>query len=122
MDWMKRHVPKSMEDHREVLRRVARGWIIVGSLVVLFIGAISIAHFFYGVPIHNRNTGQPSTPEETRAVLLFISSGGAFFVAMGAVLYWCIAEAKISRFWVRATIAVVVGYISIIALHGLSLP
>jgi hypothetical protein len=55
--------------------------------VVVFIIAIAVAHYVYGMPMHDRNTGELSTPANTLMMLLLIGSGGALFVGMGIVLY-----------------------------------
>jgi hypothetical protein len=47
------------------LRLLARGWMLVGSLLLVFISAMAIAHYAYGMPIEDRETGQLSTPANT---------------------------------------------------------
>lgn len=68
-------------------RRLARGWIFVGSLMVACISAMAVAHYAYGVQVQDRNTGQLSTPENTLMMFLLIGGGGAPFVLMGTLLY-----------------------------------
>lgn len=68
-------------------RRIARGWIIVGALLVVFIGVMAVAHYAYDVPVHDKNTKQLAKPDEILSGLLFIGGGGALFVVLGIVLY-----------------------------------
>ena len=68
-------------------RRIARGWVLVGSLLVLFIGAMAIAHYAYGMPIEDRDTGQLSTPANTLMTFLMIGGGGALFLLLGILFY-----------------------------------
>jgi uncharacterized BrkB/YihY/UPF0761 family membrane protein len=70
-----------------VRRRIARGWILVGSLVVIFISAMAVAHYAYGMQVHDRNTGQLSTPENTLMTFLLIGGAGALFLLLGILLY-----------------------------------
>ena len=60
---------------------------LVGSLMVLFIGAMAIAHYAYGMPIEDRDTGQLSSPANTLTTFLMIGGGGALFLVMGILLY-----------------------------------
>lgn len=56
--------------------RLARGWMIVGSLLVVVISVMAVAHYVYGVPIHDKDTGQFPTPENTLTTFLIIGGGG----------------------------------------------
>jgi hypothetical protein len=60
---------------------------LVGSLVVLFIGAVAIAHYGYGMPIQDRDTGQLSTPANTLMMFMMIGGGGVLFLVLGVLLY-----------------------------------
>lgn len=85
------HTPQKLRDELakqpNLRRRIARGWIVVGSLVLAFISAMAVAHYGYGTPVHDRNTGELSTPGNTLATLLLIGGGGALFLIMGILLY-----------------------------------
>ena len=84
------HTPKQLREELakqpSLRRRIARGWIIVGSLLVVFISAMAVAHYVYGMPIHNGNTGELSTPGNTLMTFLVIGVGGALFVVLGILL------------------------------------
>lgn len=71
----------------DLRRRIARGWMIVGSLVVVFISAMAVAHYVYGMPVHNNNTGELATPTEVLSALSVIGGGGALFLLAGFLLY-----------------------------------
>ncbi|WP_156455518.1 hypothetical protein [Sphingomonas sp. CCH5-D11] len=66
--------------------RIARWWIIIGTLVALFGCAMAVAHFVYDVPIQNENTGIPATGGEVVAITSLLSGGGLFFVVAGIAL------------------------------------
>ena len=59
----------------------------MGSLLVVFISAMAIAHYGYEMPVHDENTGELSTPENTLLTLLVIGGGGALFAVLGILLY-----------------------------------
>jgi hypothetical protein len=48
---------------------------------------MAIAHFAYGVPIQNNDTGKPATLAEVVAGMCVIGGGGLFFVIMGVLLH-----------------------------------
>ena len=79
-------VLRELSKKPDVRSRIARGWIIVGFLMMLFVGAMAVAHYVYGVPIQNNDTGKPETPAETLGGALFLGGGGMFFFVMGLLL------------------------------------
>ena len=85
------HTPKQLRDglaaKPSLRRRIARGWIMVGGLVTAFICAMAVAHYVYGMPVHDRNTGDYSTPANTLLTFVLIGGSGAFFFVMGILLY-----------------------------------
>ena len=60
---------------------------ILGSLLVIFIGAMAVGHYVYEMPVHNNNTGETATPAEVLSVLLMIGGGGALFILLGFLLH-----------------------------------
>jgi hypothetical protein len=50
-------------------------------------GAMAIAHYGFGVPVHDRNTGQLSTPADTLSSMLIIGGGMALFLVLGVLLH-----------------------------------
>ena len=97
--------PRTSADHRAVLRRIARGWMSLGSLLVVFVGAVAVAHYEFGMSVVDTSTGLPNTPEEIRSGLLLIGGGGAFLAVLGAILLWCVREARHPHFWVKLGVA-----------------
>ena len=85
------HTPQQLLDglaKQPSLRlRIARGWIIIGALMVVFISAMAVAHYVYGMPVHDRNTGESSTPANTLSIFMLLGGGGAFFLVMGILLH-----------------------------------
>lgn len=55
--------------------------------MVVFISAMAIAHYAYGMPVQDRDTGQLSTPANTLMTFLMIGGGGALFLVLGVLLY-----------------------------------
>jgi hypothetical protein len=79
-------VLRELSKKPDVRSRIACGWIIVGFLMMLFVGAMAVAHYVYGVPIQNNDTGKPETPAETFGGALFLGGGGMLFFTMGLLL------------------------------------
>ena len=59
---------------------------LLGSLVVIFVSVMTIAHYSYGVPIQDGNTGEPLTSANTLMTLLMLGGGGLLFLILGALL------------------------------------
>lgn len=67
-------------------RRIARGWIVIGSIVAVGEIAMAVAHYAYGAPVHDGGTGQLLSPIKTLAMFLLIGGGGTLFVVIGTML------------------------------------
>lgn len=74
-------------------RRIARGWMSVGSLLAVFAIAMAVAHFAYGVPIQNNDTGKPATNGEIASVVALFVGIGSLFVVLGyALRRWSLSQ------------------------------
>jgi hypothetical protein len=67
-----------------IVRFFARWSIGVGAFAVLFILAMAIGHFVFGMPINDADTGEPLTPEKALGIFILLGGAGAFFVIDGA--------------------------------------
>jgi cytochrome bd-type quinol oxidase subunit 2 len=64
-------------------RRIPQAMIVIGSAFMALALAMTVGHFVFGVPIYNRNTGQPSS-DFAVAILAFAFGGiGGFLVLAG---------------------------------------
>jgi hypothetical protein len=64
-------------------RRIPQGMILIGGVFMVGAVAIAIWHFAFGVPVYDRNTGQPSS-DFTVVILLLVFGGiGALLVLVG---------------------------------------
>lgn len=79
-------VLRELSNQPSVTQRIARWWMVVGSLLAVFAIAIAVAHFGYGVPIQNNDTGQPATTGEIIGVTALFVGGGLLFAVSGFVL------------------------------------
>jgi len=66
--------------------RLARGWAVVGSLLVVFATAMAIAHYGYGIPINDKNTGRAITPDLAALIFFALETGGLFFGVSGFLI------------------------------------
>lgn len=77
--------------------RIARTWMIIGSLLPLLAIAMAVAHFGYEVPIQNNNAGRPATSAEVIGITSLFAGGGLFFVIMGFTLRrWLLSRSNSS--------------------------
>jgi hypothetical protein len=75
--------------------RIARGWILVGALVAVLGSAMAVAHFVYGVPVQDKNTGMPATDGEVLAITSMLAGRGALFGVLGVALRsWVLRRPK----------------------------
>ncbi len=81
-----RQLREELAKQPSLRRRIARGWILIGSLMVLFVSAMAVAHYVYAMPIQDRDTGQLSTPADTLTMFALLGGGGMLFVVMGVLL------------------------------------
>jgi hypothetical protein len=71
------------------LRRIAKWWVVIGTIGLIFSLTGLVAHFVFGVPVHNGNTGQLATSQEVGFVGTLLAAGFAFAAASGtAILRW----------------------------------
>lgn len=66
--------------------RIARWWIVIGTIVAVFGCAMAVAHFAYGVPVQNQNTGVPATAGDIITVTSLLGVGGLLSVCAGIAL------------------------------------
>ena len=67
-------------------RRLAGGWTAIGSLLFVFASVLAVAHYGYGVPMYDKNTGQVSDSTTVAAILIMLGLGGLFFAALGVLI------------------------------------
>lgn len=67
-------------------RRLARWWIAIGSLLLLFASVLAVANHGYGFPMHDKHTGQISDPTTVAAILTMLGLGGSFFAILGILI------------------------------------
>ena len=72
-----------------VMPRIARRWIGLGAVILAFTVIMAIAHYYFGVPIHEAHTEADATPAEIATILSALAAGSLFFIIAGlAVLRW----------------------------------
>ena len=65
--------------------RLARGWAVVGSLMVVFATAMAVAHYAYDVPMYDKNTGRVIAPGLAALIFSALEIGGLFFAVDGFI-------------------------------------
>ena len=73
-------------NHRHNLRRIASGWIVIGTLVFGFSAAAGVAHFVFGEPIRDRHSGNVLSDAAIVAFLVPMLIGPLVFIGAGLAL------------------------------------
>jgi len=68
------------------VRRIAGGWLVVGSLLFIFAAVAATAHYGFGMPVHEAHTNRDATPEEIAITFGALLAGGALFALAGITL------------------------------------
>jgi len=77
------------------IRRLAWGWMLVGLVVFLGAGSMLVSYFVFGVPIHDKYSGRPTSDLSVLGYGAVLGGGGALFAFLGAVLLrWSKPEAR----------------------------
>lgn len=69
---------------KELVRKIARGWLVLGLLGLSFMAVFLVSHFYFGEPVLNRDTGQYMTDGEIIWVDALMASGFGLFAVLGA--------------------------------------
>ncbi|NYT42705.1 hypothetical protein HZY97_18165 [Sphingomonas sp. R-74633] len=67
-------------------RRIPQGAILIGAVFVAVSLAMAVGHFGLGLPIHDRNTGQPSSELGIAVLLLVFGGVGLLLVLLGSAI------------------------------------
>ena len=70
----------------DTLRRIARGWLVLGLVVFGFVTLTAAAHYIFGVPVHERTGGHLAPPGEVLLVFMVVGGGGLLFAIAGFTL------------------------------------
>jgi hypothetical protein len=71
------------------IRRIAWVWLLVGLLVLFGAGLLLVSYFVFGVPVHDRYSGKPTSGLSVLGYSAILGCGGALFAVMGrALLRW----------------------------------
>ena len=64
-------------------RRIPQGMILIGGAFTALALAMAVGHFGFGVPVYNRNTGQPSSDVAVAILLLAFGVIGVVLALTG---------------------------------------
>lgn len=71
----------------EMLRRIAIGWIVLGTLGLAFMSVFAIAHYVFSVPVHEAHSAVQVSSELVIRTIIVLTAGSSFFLLLGAALY-----------------------------------
>jgi hypothetical protein len=67
-------------------RRIPQGMVVIGFVFVTCSLAIGVAHYGFGVPVYNRNTGEPSSDGSIGLLLAAFAGVGLLLALLGRVI------------------------------------
>jgi len=70
-----------------MLRKIAIGWIALGTLGILLMAAFAIAHFVFSVPVHEAHSAIQASAESVIGTIIALTAGSSLFLLLGATLY-----------------------------------
>lgn len=68
------------------VRRIPQGMVLIGSVFVIFSTAVGIAHYGFGVPVHDRNRGEPFSEGTIGLILAAFAGAGILLASMGRTI------------------------------------
>jgi len=71
--------------------------VLIGSMLVIFSGAIAIAHWGFDVAVYDRNTGKPSSDEAIGLLLAAFAGVGLLFASIGRATLRAAARQKLVK-------------------------
>ena len=78
-------------------RRIPQGMVLIGSVFVIFSLAIGVAHYGFGVPVYDRNTGEPSSDGIIGLLLAVFAGVGPLLALLGRTILRAAARHKLAR-------------------------
>ncbi len=78
-------------------RRIPQGMVLIGSVFVIFSLAIGVAHFGFGLSVHDRNTGEPSSDTTIGLLLAAFAGVGLLLALLGRAILRAAARHKLTR-------------------------
>lgn len=70
-----------------MLRKIAIGWIALGTLGISLVAAFAIAHFVFSVPVHEAHSAIQASPGAVIGTIIALTAGSSLFLLLGAALY-----------------------------------
>lgn len=84
-----RYIPRlgadKIEMNTSTWRRIFRGWLIVGVVGCGFILVMAIAHYGFGEPVYDKNTGHLASESQVAWIDALLGVGFSLFAVLGAV-------------------------------------
>lgn len=71
----------------DVVRKIAQGWIVLGALGLIFVFVFAIAHYVFGVTVHEAHSQHVASSKQMSRTLIMLFAGSAAFTAVGWALF-----------------------------------
>jgi len=70
----------------DVIRKMAQGFFVLGLLGLAFVSAFAIAHYIFGVPVHQGHSQRLASPTVVATTLILLAAGSGGFALLGGVV------------------------------------
>lgn len=78
----------------DVIRKMARGFCVLGLLGLAFVSAFAIAHYTFGVPVYQGHSQRLASPIVVGRTLLMLAAGSGGFAVLGALMLFLAVPRK----------------------------
>lgn len=78
----------------DVIRKMARGFCVLGLLGLAFASGFAIAHYIFGVPVHQGHSQRLAPPVVVARTLLMLAAGSGGFAVLGSVMLFLAVRRK----------------------------
>jgi hypothetical protein len=70
-----------------MLRKIAIGWIVLGTLGIVFMSVFAVAHYAFSIPVHEAHSAIQASSESVIRTMIALTAGSSLFLLLGTALY-----------------------------------
>lgn len=78
----------------DVIRKMARGFCVLGLLGLAFVSVFAIAHYIFGVSVHQGHSQRLASPAVVARTVLMLAAGSSGFAVLGAAMLFLVVPQK----------------------------
>lgn len=78
----------------DMIRKMARGFCVLGVLGLAFASAFAIAHYIFGLPVHQGHSQRLASPVVVARTLVMLAAGSGGFAVLGTLMLFLAVPRK----------------------------